>query len=187
MPNNRLVIPSVLSLAAAVISFSGIYTAYAVSETVTSRSVQMSRIRVSSTEVAAAANTNDPNNTCGGLAKRVVLYTVPTAGQIDSIVTKTNVAFSGNGVSQIGVRAVRAEQSGVQISSGDIATPNPDLMDTTYIENHRPNSDEIAFYDENATWDVVAYICGQDASSQPTNISSLSAGSVDFYIMVTKN
>lgn len=170
--------------AAALVTGSSIV--HAITDTVISTSVRLNRLRVTFTDVKNATTVTDPGVSCDGVAKRVVVYTVPAGGEINSIVTMTNVAFAGPGIASVGIRALRAEQGGVQISAGEIGTPDPDLMDTTYIENRVPNAGEYAFYDENATWDVVAYVCGQDATSTPMSLNGLTAGIADFYIMTTK-
>ncbi|MCE9585903.1 hypothetical protein K8R04_01125 [Candidatus Uhrbacteria bacterium] len=186
MQKIQLSVPAMYLLAAALIIVSGVNSVDAVSETLISRAVQMTRIRVNATDVRVLPNVTDPGNSCGGFAKRVVVTTVAPGGEVNSIVTKVRTAFTGTGFGQIGVRAVRAEQGGVVVSNGDIAVPNPDLVDTEYIENRNANTGEVAFYDEADPWDVVAYICGQNASSEPTDISGLAAGAADFYIMMTR-
>jgi hypothetical protein len=147
----------------------------------------MKRIRVTNTDINNASTSADPGGVCNDLAKRVVLYTVPAAGQVNSIVTKVRTAFAQSGLQQIGAIAVRAEQGGSQLSSGDIAVPHTDFMDTNYVENRIPTAGEYAFYDEDASWSVVAYICGRDSVGDPMSLSSLTTGSVDFYLMTTKN
>lgn len=159
----------------------------AVNDHLISKSIELNRLRVTYGDVTSSASVMDPGHICGGFAKRVVVYNVPAAGEINSIVTKTRSVFSGTGVDQIGVIAVRAEQGGVQVSNGDIAVPDTDLTDTSYIENRQPGSGEYAFYDESDPWDVVAYICGKDSANNPVSLDGLDHGTVDFYISATRN
>ncbi len=184
---HSLVASFLLLLSASVIILSGIRSASAVTVSTNNRTTEMKRLRMSYLDVINASNIKDPNGTCGGLAKRVVLDTIPAGGQVNSIVTKVRTAFNGPLVSQIGVIAVRAEQGGVQVSNGDIATPHTNLQDTIYIENRIPTVGEYAFYDEDASWQVVAYICGSNTLAEPLDISSLTQGSVDFYAIETNN
>lgn len=186
MTTKSLLVPSLLLLNIGVIGLFGALHVQALTETTTARSTEMKRIRVSSTDVRNATNVTDPDGVCGGLAKRIVLYSVPAAGQMSSLVTKVRAAFTGSGLSQIGVIAIRAEQGGVQLSTGDIGVPHTDLTDTSVIENRTPHAGEFAFYDEDASWDIVAYFCGRNDSSDPIDISGVSQGSVDFYMMVTR-
>jgi hypothetical protein len=187
MKRRDIFVSSFLLLVTMSVVFSGAAKVYALTETTTGRTAEMIRLRVSSNDVKSASNVSDPGGVCGSLAKRVVLYTVPAAGQINSIVTKVRTAFAAQGLSQIGVIAVRAEQGGVQISNGDIAVPHTDMKDTVYLENRIPTSGEYAFYDENASWQVVAYVCGRNAQGDPMDVSSVTTGSMDFYTMVTRN
>lgn len=187
MSRHNLVASFLLLLAASVVILSGIRSASAVTVTTNNRTTEMKRLRMSFLDVILAPNVSDPSGTCGGLAKRVVLDTIPAGGQVKSIVTKVRTPFNGLLVSQIGVVAVRAEQGGVQISNGDIATPHTNLQDTSYIENRIPTVGEYAFYDENGSWQIVAYICGRNALSDLLDISILTQGSVDFYAIETRN
>lgn len=186
MNHPKMLVPSLLGLAASIVAFTGVHLAGAVNTTTVSSAINLKRMRVNYTEVAALPNSVDPAGSCGGLAKRIVVATIDAAGEVNSIVTKTRNSFNGPGVSQIGIVAVRAEQSGVQISNGDIAVPNTDLKDTSRIENRIPTSGEYVFYDEADPWDVVAYVCGRDDSGTPVDISGLDHGNVDFYISLTK-
>lgn len=187
MKEQTLVASSALILILSVVVFAGIQHVDAVTETTSSRAVEMKRIRMNASDISGAANVSDPEGSCNGFAKRIVLDTIPAAGQITSIVTKVRNVFSGTGVSQIGVVAVRAEQGGVQLSSGDIAVPHTDLKDTVYIENRMPTVGEYAFYDEDASWQVVAYVCGRNDLADPMNISVVTTGTADFYVMETRN
>ncbi|QQR60678.1 hypothetical protein IPH19_04720 [Candidatus Uhrbacteria bacterium] len=187
MKEQTLVASSALILIFSVVVFAGIQHVNAVTETRTSRAVEMKRIRMNAADLSGASNVSDPDGSCSGFAKRVVLDTIPAAGQVTSIVTKVRNVFSGAGISQIGVVAVRAEQGGVQLSSGNIAVPHTDLKDTSYVENRMPTVGEYAFYDEDASWQVVAYICGRDVLADPMNISTVTTGTADFYIMETRN
>ena len=187
MKDQKYVLPAALVLIASVVIFSGIQTVKAIQETTSSRAVEMKRIRLNAADVTGASNVADPGDVCGGFAKRIVLDTIPAAGQVNSIVTKVRNAFAGSGISQIGVIAVRAEQGGVQLSSGDIAMPHTDLTDTVYLENRIPPLAEYAFYDENGSWQVAAYICARDVNADPMRISTVATGTVDFYVMETKN
>ena len=172
-----------LSLAA---GFFGVKIAQAVSTTVISTAIQQERHRVSYTEVKNAATVADPDGTCNGLAKRIVIDTVPAGGQILSIVTHANAAFvSSSTIDEIHIQAIRAEQSGVQVSQDNIGMPNSSMMDTSYTENRIPTASTYNFYDESATWDVVAYFCGF-AGGTSTSLGNLTAGSADFYELVTK-
>lgn len=187
MQSQRYVVASALLFMASLCVFVGVSHVSAITETTTSRAVEMKRIRVTNTDLNNAATSTDPGGVCNDKAKRLVLYTVPAAGQVNSIVTKVRTAFAQTGLQQIGTIAVRAEQGGVQISTDDIGVPHTDLTDTAYLENRKPNVAEYAFYDEDSSWNVVGYFCGKDALNEPVIMNSLSTGTVDFYIMVTRS
>ena len=142
---------------------------------------------MSFTEVKNASSTSDPDGTCNGLAKRVVIDTIQAGGQLLSITSHANDAFvATTSTNEIHIQAIRAEQGGVQLSSGDIGMPNSSMTDPSYIENRIPVSNNYNFYDENNTWDVVAYFCGFDGGGHAVTLSNLTAGSADFYELVTK-
>jgi hypothetical protein len=187
LKEQKYVIPSAFAFIASVVVFAGIQAVSAIQETTTSRAVEMRRIRMNAGDITGTSNVEDPGGVCNGLARRIVLDTIPAAGQVNSIVTKVRNSFAGSGISQIGVIAVRAEQGGVQLSSGDIAVPHTDLTDTTYVENRIPNVGEYAFYDEDASWQVVAYICARDVNADPVSMSTVTTGTADFYVMETRN
>lgn len=183
---NKSLAASAMFLLGTVILTQGLSPVGAVTSTTTSRAVEMNRIRVNYNDFNGSANMADPGGVCNGLAKRVVIDNVAAGGQINTIVTNVRTAFASSAATQIGLVALVAEQGGVQVSTGDIAVPHTDLMSTGEIENSNPNAVEIAFYDENAAWQAVAYICGRDGSAEPVDISGLTAGSVDFYVTQTR-
>ncbi|HVM90769.1 MAG TPA: hypothetical protein VMU11_02650 [Verrucomicrobiae bacterium] len=179
--------PSFYLLLAVVCGLVGVQVVQAVTTTIISSSIQMERHRVSYTEVKNAPTVSDPDGDCGGLAKRVVVDTIQPGGQLVSIVSHANTAFASTSTGEIHVQAIRAEQGGVQISEDDIGTPNSSMTDPSYIENRSPMISNYNFYDESSSWDIVAYFCGFDAtSSAPVSLNGLTAGSADFYELVTK-
>lgn len=186
LKDNKFILPAALLVVAAALVFHGVSSVGALTDTIVSKAIQLNHVRVNFADVVAVPNVADPGGTCGGMAKRVVVYTVPAGGLMNSIVTKARNVFGGPGIDQVGVIAVRAEQAGVQLSSGDIAVPNGDLKNINVIENRIPTGGEYAFYDEAAPWDVVAYFCGQDVNSANKDISGLLRGNVDFYISASR-
>ncbi|HVM90326.1 MAG TPA: hypothetical protein VMU11_00300 [Verrucomicrobiae bacterium] len=187
MKKPLLAIPSLAVVAVIGIALYS-HQAGAVNDTLISKAIQLNRLRVNYGDVTSTPNVADPDGVCNGMAKRVVVMSLAAASEVNAIVTKTRNAFSSpsSTLSQIGIIAVRAEQNGVQVSTGDIATPDTDLTDTSYIENRKPSIGEYLFYDENDPWDIVAYVCGKDVNNNPIDISNLNHGNVDFYVTVTK-
>jgi hypothetical protein len=182
----HLLSPSFYVLLCLAAGFCGVKIAQAVTTTIISSAIQQERHRVSYTEVKNTPSVADPDGTCNGLAKRVVIDTVPAGGQLLSVVTHANTAFvSTSTVDEIHIQSIVAEQSGVEVSQGNIGMPNSSMMDSSYTENRIPASSNYNFYDESATWDVVAYFCAENSGTW-VNLNSLTAGSVDFYELVTK-
>ncbi len=162
-----------LLVLAVVIALVGLnlYQAYAVTTRNLSTQVDGKRYRVSYTDIAAASTVEGDTS-----VRKLTLFTLAPGSQLVSFVTKVTTGFTLPSGAQIYLNGIKAEQSGVQVSLGNLAATT--LLNSPTFQNGVGDSLQYGIFSEDVATDIVIYINDNDG----TDLSGLTAGSVDFLV-----
>lgn len=108
--------------------------------------------------------------------REFTLFTLTPADQILSTVANVRIPFTIPSGARVIVQQARARENGVDLTSCDVMA----LPDLSYVnfDNRQPSCGTYGFFDESNPVNIVLQVISEDGS----DLSGLTAGSVDFYV-----